>query len=87
MPATSDGALELTAETLQPLNDSWSLTQAKTNVRRTCDVTATSPLVGAHLRGDPQAQFVDGTGQLVAERRVGRGRVVVTSFGLLCRRS
>ncbi len=82
LPATSDGALELTAETLQPLNDSWSLTQAKTNARRTCDVTATSPLVGAHLRGDPRAQFVDGTGQLVAERRVGRGRIVVTSFGL-----
>ena len=82
LPATSDGALALTAETLQPLNDYWSLTQAKTNARQTLNVMATSPLVGVQLRGDPQAQFVDGTGQLVAERRVGRGRIVVTSFGL-----
>ncbi|MHB8954163.1 MAG: hypothetical protein ACYC4U_14435 [Pirellulaceae bacterium] len=82
LPASSGGAVELTADALQPLNDSWSLLRTKTNVRQTVHAPATSPLIGVQLRGDPRGAFVEGTGQLVAERRVGRGRIVVTSFSL-----
>ena len=82
LPATSEGAAELKADALQPLNEYWSLTRIKPKTRLTLDVVPTAPLFGVQLRPQADAQLLAGTGQLVAERRVGRGRIVVTSFGL-----
>ncbi|MFZ1933541.1 MAG: hypothetical protein WCB27_21815 [Thermoguttaceae bacterium] len=40
------------------------------------------PWSGVRLQKQPQAEFVPGSGELLAERRVGRGRVVVSAFRL-----
>ena len=45
-------------------------------------IQAVEPLSGVKLVKDEAAQFVAGTGELVAERRLGRGRIVVTAFRL-----
>jgi hypothetical protein len=82
LPATDDGAVELASDALQPLNEYWSLPLAKTQVRQTLDVVATSRLVGVRLHPKADAAELTGTGQLAVERRVGRGRIVVTSFSL-----
>ncbi len=81
LPARSGGASELDAESFGPLNDYWSLTPAKPDARRVPVIAPARPVVGVQLRLRSPGVFVAGTGQLVAERRVGRGRIVVTSFG------
>ncbi len=40
------------------------------------------PLNGVRLQEHPQARFVPGCGKLLVERRLGRGRIVVSAFGL-----
>jgi hypothetical protein len=37
---------------------------------------------GVKLQKHPQARFLPGSGELLVERRVGRGRIVVSAFGL-----
>ncbi len=85
LPASTDGTVALGPDQLRTLNSFWSLTDKKTGQRQILDVSADLPLVGANLIPRPGAGFLEGTGQLVAESRVGRGRVVVTSFALTSR--
>jgi len=64
------------------INDKWSLYSKQTKKRETLEVLPGKPLVGIELTLKDTGYFVPGTNSLVAERRVGRGRVVVTSFSL-----
>ncbi len=87
LPATARKAVPLKAADLQEMNQTWSLVStspdsSKRGKRLELTVQATSPMMGVELEKRPEAEFMVGTGQLVAERRVGRGRVVATAFPL-----
>lgn len=85
LPAKSDGTVELGAAEFQPLNAYWSLTPRRQDSHLARDVVTTSPLVGVRLQRQAAGVALEGTGTLVLERRVGRGRIVVTAFSLNAR--
>ncbi len=82
LPAVAGRTVELGSAAFEELNQTWALTRRKTNERLSLKVQETSPIVGVRLQPRPGAELLAGTGSLVVERRVGRGRVVVTSFPL-----
>jgi hypothetical protein len=86
LPATFVGSRELDETTLAELNQDWSLTPRPSTKSQALDVTSQSQLVGIEFETTAEANFLPGTGQQVVERRVGRGRIVVTSFSLTDRR-
>jgi len=75
LPATSAGTRELTEADLAPLA-TWAVGRGKR------PLAPVRPWTGVRLRKHAEAQYVPGTGQLLAERRVGRGRIVVSEFRL-----
>ena len=85
LPATATQAKSLGPEQFAELDAQWSLVDEKSGERRKLTLPDSSPVVGVAWQKRPDAQFVPGTGELVAERRVGRGRVVVTAFPLVQR--
>ncbi len=85
LPAKSDGTVELGAAEFQPLNAYWSLTPRRQDTRLARDVVTTSPLVGVRLQRQAAGVALEGAGALALERRVGRGRIVVTAFSLNAR--
>ena len=77
LPATSPGAGKLTDKDLSEINRHWTLSghePLRANVR--------GPWSSVRLEKHPEARAVPGTGSLVLERRVGRGRVVLSAFRL-----
>ena len=82
LPAVAGSTVELGSAAFEELNQTWALTRRKTNERLTLNVQETSPIVGVRLQPRPGVELLAGTGSLVVERRVGRGRVVVTAFPL-----
>ncbi len=76
LPATDGGARRLISEDIAPLNDNWSYG------RRAKTLTPTKPWSGITLNLTEGADFVDKTGELFAEKRVGRGRIVVSAMQL-----
>ncbi len=79
LPATVDESVRLDAAALTPLNAHWSLSDPQGQRRELAPEIAWS---GARLVRHADAEFLEGTGELVVERRVGRGRVVATAFRL-----
>ena len=75
LPATGEGAWELVEKDFDEMNQSFTL-------RGQRRLVPTGPWSGARLKLADRAQFVPGTGTLLAETRVGRGRVVVTAVRL-----
>ncbi|HZL90749.1 MAG TPA: hypothetical protein VFB96_20445 [Pirellulaceae bacterium] len=83
LPAQSGAALKLQQADLQELSDYWSLGSTKNPLQgRTITILPDKPMLGVELKMHPQAQFAPYTGNLVAERRIGAGRIAVTSFSL-----
>jgi len=82
LPATSSGSQSLGAEELAALDAGWS-PRGRDGVVRV--LRPVRPWPGVRLARHPEARFVPQTGQLLAERRVGRGRVVVSAFALSTR--
>ncbi len=78
LPATAAETTTIDAAALAELNAHWSLSDAQG--QRILQPAA--PWSGVKLAKHPQAEFVRNTGELVVERRVGRGRVVATAFRL-----
>jgi hypothetical protein len=76
LPATSEQAVDMEPGDLQPLSDFFQSIDAEPALR------VAKPWAGVKLALHDDAQMIRGTGDLVAERRVGRGRVVVTAFRL-----
>jgi hypothetical protein len=74
LPADREGAAKLDKQELAALN------AFSTNAGR--PLAPPRPWSGIRLKLRPQAEFVPGAGQLLAERRVGRGRIVVSAFRL-----
>ena len=79
LPATGEGTRQLSKADFHEINQYWTLP-----IRGLPGppLTPISPWSGVKLKKHPDAQFVPKTGELVVERRVGRGRVVVSAFKL-----
>lgn len=79
LPATTTRTRELTAADWKELDDVWTPKADARPGRRLAPVGAWS---GIELDVHPDARAVPGTGGLLVERRVGRGRIVVSAFDL-----
>ena len=83
LPATATGTRQLTRQDLEALGEAWT-----TGVRRgagqgtRAPLAADQPWPGLRLEKHPQAQYVPRCGELLVERRVGLGRVVLSAFRL-----
>ena len=83
LPAQSSQRTEIEKDQFVELNENWSIPSAKnSSVKRHLTITEGNPVIGIELLPHVDAQFVDGTGELVVERALGRGRVVATAFSL-----
>jgi hypothetical protein len=74
LPALSAGACKLGPAEIKELN-----AFSGKPIRLLAPARAWS---GVRLKNHPQAEFTPGAGKLLAERRVGRGRIVVSAFRL-----
>lgn len=74
LPADAGGARELDQAALDHLNAPFQRGGPGLSARR--------PWSGVTLALRPEGQFIPESGELVAERRVGAGRIVVTAFSL-----
>jgi len=83
LPATSGQATTLGSEELATLNEKWSVKErAPLKKPASIVVLKDKPLVGVQLQKHPDAEWIPDTGELVLERRLGNGRIVVTAFSL-----
>ena len=79
LPATSAGTRPLTAADFEELNAHWTLPVHDQPGR---PLTPVLPWAGVRFDLHPLAREVPGTGGLLVERSVGRGRIVVSAFEL-----
>ena len=83
LPARADKAVNLTSNDLATFNTTWSLPEKNAKDKtRDLQILKNSPLLGVNFQIHTDAQFIDGSGDLVVERQLGRGRIVATSFSL-----
>jgi len=83
LPARADKAVNLTSEDLVTLNAKWSLPEKNAKGKnRELQILKQTPLLGVNFQVHADAQFIEGSGDLVVERQLGRGRIVATSFSL-----
>lgn len=79
LPATSEGKRDLTESDLAEFNGHWTLPVGGAPGPR---LRLVKPWSGVQLKRPPEASEIAHTGGLLVERRVGRGRVVVSAFRL-----
>ncbi|GIW93864.1 MAG: hypothetical protein KatS3mg110_1905 [Pirellulaceae bacterium] len=79
LPAARAGAVRLHEQDFEELNQHWTLPGKKSEPLK----LARGEVAGVRLEPAPHGQFVQGTGRLVCEGRVGRGRIVITAFSLV----
>lgn len=79
LPATGEGTRELVASDFDEINRHWTLPIRGLPGPPLAPISTWS---GVKLKKHPDSQFVPKTGELLVERRVGRGRVVVSAFKL-----
>lgn len=82
LPAHGGEAINLDASDFKELDDNWSLLDERTKKKASLPIVPDKPPVGVELTKVANAEYLQGTGQLVIERRVGGGRIVVTAFPL-----
>lgn len=75
LPATSQGARDITTADLAELNGGWTVSSGE-------PLAPNVPWSGIELQPSPEAQPLPSTGELLVERRVGRGRIVVSAMQL-----
>lgn len=82
LPASAGESRKLDLEALAEMNNYWSIGATKNSDRDQpkIQVAPDKPIVGVTLLKTEGSDFIPHTGELVAERRVGHGRIVVTSF-------
>ncbi len=85
LPVEHTNTIGLGPSEFKTFNSNWSIENKSAERVEPLSIPAESPLVGAEWKLRKGGQFVRGTGELVAESRVGRGRVVVTRFPLSAR--
>jgi hypothetical protein len=79
LPALTAETAELGPDSLAALNEHWVVPGEGVEQPR---LTPVEPWAGITFDKHPDANYVEGTGELVVERRVGRGRIVATAFRL-----
>jgi len=79
LPGSSLETAALDEKALAPLNENWMVQGPSAIVQ---PLKPKEPWAGIKLAKHADAQFAPGTGELVVERRVGRGRIVATAFPL-----
>ena len=79
LPASAGGARDLTAAALASLTEFSTTVEDKKPAE---PLKPRQPWSGVTLVKRPEAEFLPPGGDLIADRRVGRGRVVVTGFHL-----
>ncbi len=83
LPATFGEAKNISDKDLGEFNRYWSTPLLKDSARRwELTIPESAPMLGVDLKLNPDANYLAGTGQLVAEKRVGRGRITMTGFPL-----
>jgi hypothetical protein len=88
LPADAGSSVKLTNPSFDELNARFTLTEKRggRQSRHPLTVVDGAAVEGIELRKHTDADFVPHTGELLVERRVGRGRIVVTAFPLTDRR-
>jgi hypothetical protein len=81
LPATNGGARKIGADdpAIAELNQKWLVS---TNTVPGDPLKVTAPWSGVKLNLAPGASFLPGTGELFAERQIGRGRIVISAVQL-----
>ncbi len=79
LPVASDGPREISAADLGEISSQWSIKSGRPG---SDDLRAGKPWPGVRWQLHSGGEIVARTGGLVAERRLGRGRIVVTAFPL-----
>lgn len=79
LPALATGTKEYTNDDLQSLNDNWTL---PVKDKPGYPLRAAKPWSGVELALHKNAQFIPETGNLLAERRIGLGRIAVSAIHL-----
>jgi hypothetical protein len=79
LPATAAAAKPLDPAAVEQLSTYWTVPDDR---GQRVELRPAAPWSGIELTTQPAADFVNGTGRLVVERRVGRGRIVATAFRL-----
>ena len=85
LPAEVETHYPITAESVSELDRYWSVRSKVKNVDPKFPLRSESSIELVELKLRPGSEFVPRTGNQLAERRVGRGRVVVTSFPMTSR--
>jgi hypothetical protein len=83
LPAQFDSTFNLADQDFAQINEHWSVPVTKNPLeKRAIQISETAPLVGVKFRPADDSRFVDNTGEMAIEKRVGRGRIVITAFSL-----
>jgi hypothetical protein len=82
LPARGGEAVSLPSSAFSELDAGWSIKNARTKTTASLKIAADKPPVGVQLEPHADAVPLWSTGGLVYERRVGTGRIVVSSFSL-----
>ncbi|MBW3599627.1 MAG: hypothetical protein KY475_20435 [Planctomycetes bacterium] len=82
LPAKEVRAVDLPESAFDEMNEHFALPVEINGERVPLAPPEGKTVVGVELELEPGGQWVPKTGSLVAERRVGRGRIVVTAFPL-----
>ncbi|MEO2008893.1 MAG: hypothetical protein ABGX22_09470 [Pirellulaceae bacterium] len=83
LPADRTEAVELTAESLREFNQQWSVPTTKE--KTTIELKPGQVMVAVRLKVKNNGYFVSNSDELLAEGKVGRGSILVTSFSLVDR--
>lgn len=82
LPAKFVSSSNLSQSDFQELNDNWSLEFKKDPDRKRTLQIGKDPVLGVNWEVHPDSSYLDGVGDLVVERGVGRGRIVLTRFSM-----
>ncbi|MCR9117175.1 MAG: hypothetical protein NXI22_09555, partial [bacterium] len=85
LPADAIETEELAPERFREMSDYWTLAEKNYADGRPMAILPDKPPLGANLSLRPGGSWIQHTGDLVAEKQVGRGRVVMTRFALSSR--
>ena len=83
LPAHFERSRNLTNIDVEELNKNWTVPLKRNPAeKRTLQISEAVPLLGVDFKPHDDSRFVDGTGEMAIERKIGRGRIVVTAFSL-----
>lgn len=82
LPAAYVGAKNLADDDFVELNENWSLKVTRNQDQQRMLRVGSDALLGVEWEVQPAANPIEGTGGLVVERTVGRGRIVQTQFSI-----